>query len=140
MSDTESTPQPRRSQRDKKSVSRLGQGECGSRKTVQLGNWCSDSPLKRKRGNESEDDALSDLTEPNDLDVAMDDIDEDDGPDYKAPSKPSKQGRRRASPVKPKTAAPKKPRARKQKGAVDTAQVAKETHISDDNALFSEYH
>jgi hypothetical protein len=96
-----------------------------------------DSPLKRKRGQGDEDDALSDVSNPNDRDVQMNDVDEDDELEYKAPTKPAKQGRKRASPVKPRAAAPKKPRARKQKGEIDVAKVSKETHISDDNALFS---
>jgi hypothetical protein len=88
---------------------------------------------------------LTDNPEDKDNDALIGDSeDDDDEPEYKAPTKAAKHPRKK-SPTKPKlpklpkTAAPKKPRARKQKGPVDAAQVAKQTHISDDNALFSEW-
>jgi hypothetical protein len=108
-----------------------------------------DSPLKRKRAADDDDDVRSDpeLDAEADVEMADADAEDDEGQDYKgkkaasAKAKVAKEKAPKSTPAKkPRVVSPvKKPRARKVKGEVDVTKLAKETNIADDNPLFSTY-
>ncbi|KAF9232626.1 hypothetical protein BU15DRAFT_90603 [Melanogaster broomeanus] len=154
MSDTQHSPAPRRSQRDRKQVKPFASS--------------SQSPNKRKRGSQGDDDnELSDLTElegpeqeANEEDEHADEEDSQDEHEFSEP-KPKKSAaasRKRTAkangppaakrPRTTKSALPKapkvpklpKPRARKAKatnGDFDATKVAADTKIAADNPLFN---
>ncbi|KAF9224974.1 hypothetical protein BS17DRAFT_779369 [Gyrodon lividus] len=153
MSDTQPSPPPRRSQRDRKQVKPFASG--------------SQSPTKRKKGPQANDDnELSELSEPEDAgqelneeDGDADEEDEDEEQEFNATKskKPAASSRKRKAktngsppakkPRTTKSTAPKapkqpKPRSRKAKptnanGDFDATKVATDTKIAADNSLFN---
>lgn len=162
MSDTEAaTAAPRRSQRDKKQVERFGSGEhppsrppCGG---ISVSEVLPDNTKKRKRAEESDSDTPEPVSDPDDQDP--EDEEEDEEP-RKTKQKPKTASAAKAKPkvTKPKAPPQKKPkipkiipaktgpkatkRTRRPKGGdagepFDAEKLAKDTHISGDNPLFS---
>ncbi|KZT43430.1 hypothetical protein SISSUDRAFT_1040461 [Sistotremastrum suecicum HHB10207 ss-3] len=142
MSDSENTPRPRRSGRERKIISRLGED----------GGLSDSQTRKRKRsvlsdtdatGDESELTALSEIDneEPEEEPEPEIESDRDDAykaPTYKAAHTNGKRVPKQKAPKKPRLVAPKE-RKRKSKKAVpfDITQVAADMTIKNDNALFN---
>ena len=161
MSDTEApSAAPRRSQRDKKRVERFGSG---AHHLSRLKQWYLiildplDNPKKRKRAEESDSDTPAPSSDSDAQDAEGED--EDEEPQKAKPKrKAASTGKAKSKVTKSKAPPQKKPRipkttpaktgpkvtkrTRKPKGGdtgepFDAEKLAKDTHISGDNPLFS---
>lgn len=161
MSDAEATSiAPRRSRRDKRQVERFGSGTYprrAPRVVVSQHSGSPDNTKKRKRVEESDSDTPEPASDSDDQDAESEERDEQPRrarPKRKAisatkpkpkvvKSKPPPQKRPRIPKIAPAKVGPKATkRTRKPRGAdtgepFDAERLAKDTHISGDNPLFS---
>jgi cohesin complex subunit SA-1/2 len=155
MSDRETTPEPRRSQRERRPAKPFLSGMCACRSRI---GRPTNTPIansavggsKRKRGDDRSDN--EELTDPEDNESPLS---EEEGEEYATATKPRANIQTRAKKVsstnsggkKPRAAAPRatrtagaarKPRKGRTAGqALNEADMAKETKITMDNVLFS---
>lgn len=160
MSDTEATTAaPRRSQRDKRQVERFGSGayplSC-PRGDISTSRIPLDNTKKRKRAEEPDSDTSEPVSDSDDQDLEGEE--EDEEPRKTKPKRKAPSAKPKPKAAKPKPPPQKKPRiprttsakigskatkrTRRPKGGdieepFTAEKLAKDTHISGDNPLFS---